>query len=583
MKVNFIDQQKDFYRPWVKFYGKDTPPNLEYSDKTMFGVFYDTATQYSDYNAIDYMEKKITYGELLEEVKRCAVSLAKLGIKKGDRITLCLPNIPQAVISFYATLALGAVANMIHPLSASNEIEYFINVSKSKMLFILDAFYEKTKDLNCETLQKVVTASAADYLSAVKKVGFALTQGRKIPKVGASEKTMTWVGLMKLSEGVETPKIDEHPDNKYSDTAVILYSGGTTGTQKGIMLSHLNFNALAAQTVAHGGPSFKPGDSMLAVLPMFHGFGLGVCIHTSVYKGATMILVPRFNADSFAELIVKKKPTFMAGVPTLYEALLRKDRLAKADFSETKGIFSGGDKLPHDLKVRFDEFLKEKNAKVTLREGYGLTECVTASALNPEGAAYRKGSIGIPYPDTLYKIVELGTTNDVPYGTDGEICIHGPSVMQGYLDDPEETATVLKKHPDGRIWLHTGDLGYIDEDGFVYFKLRIKRMIKTSGYSVYPTQIEEILNAHEAVSMSCVIGVPDDLKIQTIKAFIVLKEGYAPSEEMEKEIMRYCEENIAKYQIPRIIEFRDDLPTTKVGKIAYRVLEEEHLNLAASS
>lgn len=569
--MNFIEAQKDFNRPWIKHYGKNTPANLEYSEKTMYGVFEDTADQYKDYDAIQYMNIKITYGELKDEVLKCANSLKELGIKKGDRITLCLPNIPQAVISFYATQALGAIANMIHPLSSGNEIEYYINFSKSKILFILDSFFDKTKELNCPTLQKIITASPADYLSPVLKAGYAITQGRKNPKV---DRSSDWKALMKLSKGIDTKLVKEHPDNVYSETAVILYSGGTTGTQKGIMLSHLNFNALAAQTVAHGGPTFKAGDTMLAVLPMFHGFGLGVCIHTSIFKGATMILVPRFNADSFAELIVKKSPTFMAGVPTLYEALLRKDRLAKADFSECKGIFSGGDKLPHDVKVRFDELLKEKNAKITLREGYGLTECVTASALTPE-SAYRKGSIGIPYPDTLYKIVVPDTIEEAPAGQDGEICIHGPSVMQGYLDNPEETAKVLRIHADGRIWMHTGDLGYIDEDGFVYFKLRLKRMIKCSGYSVYPTQIEDVLNTHPAVSMSCVIGVPDDLKMEKIKAYIVLKEGYELTEEMRQDIFTYCEDKIAKYAIPKIIEFRESLPLTKVGKVAYKVLEEE--------
>ena len=362
-----------------------------------------------------------------------------------------------------------------------------------------------------------------------------------------------------------------------TETAVILYSGGTTGIQKGIMLSHLNFNALATQTAANGTESINAGDTMLAVLPMFHGFGLGVCIHTAILKGCTIILVPQFNADSFAKLLKKKKPSFIAGVPTLYEALLRNNRLDGVDFSKTKGIFSGGDTLPYYVKFRFDAALMLRGAKITLREGYGLTECVTASALTPS-KEYRKDSVGIPYSDTFYKIVKPGTTEELPANTNGEICISGPSVMNGYLDNEEETSKVLKHHSDGRVWLHTGDLGSMDEDGFIYFKSRIKRMIKCSGYSIYPSQIEKIINSHDAVALSCVIGVHDNYKMNKIKAFIVLKNGLTPTEAIKKSIEDYCKNKIARYSLPKEYEYRNELPLTKVGKVAYTILEEEEMS-----
>lgn len=579
--INFIEENKKINRPWIKYYSDPSLADLYYPDGTMYDVFSETVKNYPEAIALDYMNTKTSYKKLHSEVLRCAKALSENGILPGDRITVCLPNIPQAVIVFYAIIYLGAHANMIHPLSAGNEIEFYVNTSKSKLLFIFDAFYKKASAINCPTLEKIIYAGAAEYLPFPLRLGFSLTKGRKIQKPQTCKDNTfsveSWTDFISKYKKKQIADDFGAKDIKATHTAVILYSGGTTGTQKGIMLSHLNFNALATQTAANGTDSIHPGHTMLAVLPLFHGFGLGVCIHTAIMKGCTIILVPQFNADSFAQLLRKKTPTFVAGVPTLYEALLRNNRLDGVDFSNIKGVFAGGDTLPHDVKIRFDEVLRQRGAKVALREGFGLTECVTASALTPANE-YRKGSVGIPYSDTFYKIVEPGTAKELPANTDGEICISGPSVMNGYLDNKEETDKVLKRHEDGFVWLHTGDLGTMDEDGFIYFKSRIKRMIKCSGYSVYPSQIEEIINAHEAVSISCIIGVHDDYKMNKIKAFIVLKDGLEPTAQIRASIEEHCKNNIARYSLPKEYEYRATLPLTKVGKVAYTVLEKEEMS-----
>ena len=335
----------------------------------------------------------------------------------------------------------------------------------------------------------------------------------------------------------------------------------------------MNFNALAAQIIATN-PFFRPGDRMLAVMPMFHGFGLGVSIHSMLANGGCCILVPRFTAESYAKLLLKYRCNLIAGVPTLYEALLRLPKMKDADLSCLKGVYSGGDSLSVELKKRFDKFLYDHHAVVQVREGYGTTECVTASCLTPSHMA-KEGSIGLPFPDTYYKIVRPGTQEEVPYGEGGEICLSGPTVMLGYMDNPEETAQTLQVHPDGLTWVHTGDLGSMDDDGFIYFKQRIKRMIVTSGYNVYPSQLENVFDAHELVQMSCVIGVPDPLKMQKVKAFIMLKPGVPADQNTKDTLMAYAKKNIAKYALPYDIEFRSELPKTLVGKVAYRVLEEE--------
>ncbi len=321
---------------------------------------------------------------------------------------------------------------------------------------------------------------------------------------------------------------------------------------------------------------FRPGDRMLSAMPLFHGFGLGVCIHTMLSQGGRCILVPRFTAKSYAKQIVKYRCNFIAGVPTLYEALLRLPNMDRADLSCLKGVFSGGDSLSIELKKKFDKFLYDHHATVQVREGYGTTETVTACCLTPPHM-FKEGSIGLPFPDTYIKIVEPGTDKEVPYGEEGEILLAGPTVMKEYIKHPDETAQTLRRHADGLTWVYTGDLGTMDEQGFIYFKGRAKRMIISSGYNVYPGQIENILDAHEYVQMSCVIGVPDAYKMQKVKAFVKLAPEVKPDDKTKKELMDYCRKNIAKYAMPYDIEFREDMPKTLVGKVAYRVLEEAEL------
>ena len=556
--------------PWLASKDPEVPSTLNYSTLSMCGRVEEMVRQYPNYTAYEFMGKTTTYAEMWQKINACAKSLKAIGIREGDKVTICMPNAPQTLCMFYAVNMVGAIANMVHPLSAESEISFYLRDSNSVAAITLDQFYpkfesvRKTVDLPC-----LIVTSVADELKPLLRVGYQLTEGRKNPKVPRGPGVVLWKDFLKRGEHVEIYRIKR----KDTDPAAILYSGGTTGVTKGILLSNRNFNALAAQIVATN-PFFHPGHKMLAIMPMFHGFGLGVSIHSMVANGGHCILIPRFTPQSYAELIKKHKPNLIAGVPSLFEALLRVKEIEGADLSCLKGVFSGGDSMSIELKKKVDDFLKAHNASVQVRQGYGLTECVTASCLTPKDYN-RVGSIGVPFPDTYYKIVKPGTTQELDANLEGEICVSGPSVMLEYVDNPEETHNTLRRHEDGRIWLHTGDLGKMDEDGFVYFSQRIKRMIITSGYNVYPGQLENIIDGHEKVLLSCVIGVKDPYKMQKVKAFVVLRPGYEPSDAVKQEILDYCRQHIAKYAMPYDIEFRSELPKTLVGKVAYRVLEEE--------
>lgn len=560
--------------PWLASRG-DLPATLEYFDGTMYEKVEEIARKHPLNIAIDFMGRPIPYRIMIDQINLCAKSLRVLGIREDDRVTIAMPNCPQAIYMLYAVNLVGAVANMIHPLSAEKEIENYLNMSDSVMVVTLDQFYHKIEAIRKNTkVQNVIIARVKDELTRPIKVGYMLTEGRKIAKIPKDAPVFQWPDFMGLGRHCG---YEYRVPRKSTDPAVILYSGGTTGTTKGIVLTNLNFNALSEQVVSTN-PMFRTGDKMLAAMPLFHGFGLGVCIHTMLAQGGRCILVPRFTPKSYAKLITKYKCNFIAGVPTLFEALLRLPSMDGADLSCLKGVFSGGDSLSVELKKKFDKFLFDHNAKIQVREGYGTTECVTASCLTPP-QMYKEGSIGIPFPDTYYKIVRPDTAEELPYNEEGEILLAGPTVMEGYLDMPDETAMTIREHADGLKWVYTGDLGTMDEEGFIHFRGRAKRMIISSGYNIYPAQIENIFDAHDKVQMSCAIGVPDSYKMQKVKVFIMPKAGVpsteAARESLKSELMEYAGKHIAKYAMPYDIEFRAELPKTLVGKVAYRVLEEE--------
>lgn len=561
----------DVKTPWYA-HSEGVPVHLEYPDCSMVDLVEKNAQEKPEAIAYEFFGVKTNYSQFFAEIKLCAASLLAMGIQPGDKVTICMPNTPQAVVMFYALNYMGAIANMVHPLSGQEEIAFYLNESQSVAALTLAQFYGKFDAIRDKIhIKKLIVTSIGDALKGPIQLGYWATQGRKIPKVPKEDPlVLFWKDFL---QNGRTYVGEVYCKQHANDTAAILYSGGTTGTTKGILLSNLNFNALALQTAAAGN-CLVPGHKMLSIMPIFHGFGLGVCIHTVLVYGCTCILVPQFTVDSYASLLKKHKPNYIAGVPTLFEALLRLKKAENLDLSCLEGIFSGGDSLSIELKHKVDAFLKSHGSNEQIREGYGTTECVTASCLTPK-SSYKEGSIGIPFPDTYYKIVIPSTHDEVPYGQVGEICISGPTVMQGYMNQPKETAQTLQLHEDGMVWLHTGDLGSMDEEGFVYFKQRLKRMIITSGYNVYPSQVENVIDAHEAVLMSTVIGIKDDYKMQRVKAFVVLRPGYEPSEELKQDIREHLKKHVAKYAMPSEIEFRDALPKTLVGKVAYTVLERE--------
>ena len=569
-KEEKLNKKNNIKTPWLKYYKEGVPAHLNYPKGTMVGYFLEAVARYPENIAIEYYGRTYTYRAFYEMIRDTAKSLKSQGVKEGDTIAICMPNTPEAILMFYAANMVGALVSLIHPLSAEKEIQNYINGSGATFLLSLDLVYDKVHNIVDNTcIKKIVIASAGDSLKTIKKFLYKFKNRGTVPKIELTDDIMTWNEFINYGYDYQGEIACLKGAN---DPAVILYSGGTSGDPKGILLTNMNFNALALschKMIEQSGE----GESILAILPIFHGFGLGVCIHTTLGCGMRVVLVPNFNPKDFGKLLHKHKISIVCGVPSLFKSLT-KTSMGKNDLSKLKSAISGGDFMSKDLKNKVDTYFREHGSNAEIRVGYGLTEASAAICVTPTGE-YRESSIGVPFPDTYIKVVRVGTHDEVPYGEDGEICISGPTVMMGYLNNLEETIQTLQIHEDGRTWLHTGDVGSMDKDGFVYFKQRVKRIIISNGYNLYPSYIETIINSHPDVFTSTVIGIPHPKKVQVAKAYIVLKDGVKPSKDVEKSIRLHCEKNLARYSLPAVYEFRESLPKTLVGKVAYRELEKE--------
>jgi long-chain acyl-CoA synthetase len=558
---------------WIKNYDEGFPSSMDYPDKTLYELFREAAIKYPDFTACSFLGTKISFKTMLSLVDQSASALQSIGLQKGDIATICLPNMPQAVVAFYALNRIGVIANMAHPLTPAEEMFHNLQMTKSTALFVLDAFLPKYTEILPKTKNRhTVICSVMDYLSPVKKVGFYLTKGRKIQKI---EKTITMISWKEL---LSNPSINPYIRSiEPGECALYLHSGGTMGNPKTIMLSSLNLNTLALQGPFIVGIKDPAGCSMATILPLFHGFGLCMGMHTMMVNGITAILVPQFSTESLVELLKNEKPNFIAAVPTLLEGIMKNKKIQNQDLSYLKAVFCGGDTLTGELKTRFDQFLADHHAAIQVREGYGLTETVTVCSVNPI-KNNKANTVGLPLADMLMTIVESGTDKELPVGSAGEICVTGPTLMLGYLNDPVATKETVHVHADGRSWVHTGDFGFMDEDGFFHFTQRIKRIIKVSGIPVFPSQIEDVIAKIPGIREVSVIGIPHPYKMQVVKAFVVLDSTLATpvsEEKIREEIQEACMMQLIKHAVPTEIVIKDKLPRTKVGKIDTVALEKE--------
>lgn len=558
-------------RPWLKFYEEEgVPGDIEFPDCSMVDMVIKSAEQWPDNVAYSYYGHKVTFKNFVKKIEKTARALKNYGVKEGDRVTICMPNTPEGITMVYAVNMVGAVCNMVHPLSSEKELEYYIKVADSKYVMVIDAVFDKIyKVRDTANLERIIVVRPSDGLGFLKKKLYRVLHVKKVKLPANDSRVVLWEDFIANSYFYQGKY---HEDRKGSDPAIIMYSGGTTGTPKAVLLSNLNINAESICDCATIRQTV-PGSTVLSILPLFHCFGLGVCIHTPLIKGMGCILIPAFSHKEFADIIRKNEPNFIVGVPTLFEALTN-TKLKDDDLKSVTAVICGGDALNETLRDKVNKYLKEHGSKAKIRVGYGLTEGSGAVCLSPENS-FKDGIIGAPMPNMYFKIIRKDTLDEQPVGKEGEICISGPLVMMGYLGDEAETAQTLRIHEDGKVWLHTGDMGYLGEDGLIYFAQRLKRIIISSGYNIYPTHLESVINSHEAVLTSTVIGVDHPYKGQVAKAFVVLKPGYKASKRIEKEIRELMERNIPIYALPVAYEFRDKLPTTLVGKVAFKKLEEE--------
>ena len=565
--------KKDYAeRPWLKFYEEENvSADIDFPDCSMVDMVIQSAEKWPDNIAYSYYGHKVTYKNFVKKIEKAAKALKNYGVKEGDRVTICMPNTPEGITMVYAVNMVGAVCNMVHPLSSEKELEYYIKVADSKYVLVIDAVFDKIYKLrDTAQLERIIVVRPSDGLGFLKKKLYNTLNIKKVRLPSSDNRVVLWEDFIANSYFYQGNYYEERSGE---DPAVIMYSGGTTGAPKAVLLSNSNINA---ESVCDGAMIRQavPGSTVLSILPIFHCFGLGVCIHTPLSRGMGCILIPAFSHKQFADIIKQNKPSFIAGVPTLFEALIN-TKLKPSDLKSVTAVICGGDALTQTLRGKVNNYLKAHGSNAKIRVGYGLTEGSGAVCLSPE-SSFSDGIIGVPLPGTDIKIVKSNTFTKAATGEEGEICVSGPLVMMGYLGDDAETAQTLRIHPDdGKLWLHTGDLGSLREDGLFYFEQRVKRIIISSGYNIYPTHLESIINSHEAVLASTVIGVDHPYKGQVPKAFIVLKPGYKPSKRLEKEIRELLTRNVPIYALPTAYEFRDELPKTLVGKVAFKKLENE--------
>lgn len=572
--ITKILKKKNEDQPWLAYYSKEDR-EIKFTNKTIYDYLKSCIGQDMDYIALNYFGNRMSYNELFEKIEQASKSLRSLGVKQGDIVSICMPNTPEAVITFYACNNVGAVADMIHPLSSPSEIKTYLNASKSKIIFLIDVDYDKVKDILVETsVYKTVIVSAADSMPLLTSIGYQITRGYKIKKPSfINSDFLTWSDFM--VKGLTYNKVYTHT-MKSKDLAIILHSGGTTGSPKGIMISNFNFNAEAQQDGVNV-YNVRPKEKIMTILPIFHGFGLCVCLHCPLCLKVETILVPEFDGNRFHRMMKNDRPNIIAGVPTLWEAMMDNKKFDNVDLSFLKYVISGGDYLTIPMEERMNNFLRTHGASISISKGYGMTESVAATAYTFDGTN-EPGSIGIPMIGNKFCICNPDTGEILPYGVEGEICVNGPTVMMGYLHNEEETKKVLQKHDDGKIWLHTGDIGYISPDGIIYFTQRLKRMIVSSGFNIYPSVIEETIEKHPKVKKCCVIGIPHQYKMHVAKAFIVLNDNEKSPARLRKELKELCKENLAIYSIPKEFEFRDSLPQTLYKKIDFKQLEKEEMD-----
>ncbi len=555
--------------PFYEFVNPDNELGFDIPDVSMFGMLKISAKSQGEALAIEYFGKKYSYQELLNRIEKVSDAYYKIGVRKGDIVTVLMPNTPEAVFSIYALNRMGAVSNIVHPLSAEDEIKKYLVSCKCKFLLCIDMCIEKVSKIMDETyLEKIVVASAGSSMPSVLKFAYSLKNKYTFPK---EEKYICWQEFIKNANCMSPEYFPTDKENE--EVSVILHSGGTTGTPKDIMLSNKNFNAFGIQAVLTL-RDVNAGDKILGILPIFHGFGLGVCVHVCFCFGACSVLIPLFNAKKFGSILKKYKPTMLFGVPTLYEALLNAKGIENLDFSFLKYAVSGGDTLPKSLEKKVNDFFNAHNSQVRICEGYGMTEGLAALSLSVN-EGYKSGTIGKPLIGNKMCVVEPGTTNVLGANEEGELCVSGPTVMIGYRNNEAETEKTLKKHSDGRMWLHTGDMATIDKNGIVTYKLRIKRMIISSGYNVYPTYIEKTIEEMPEVSKCVAVSIPHQYKKEVAKAYIILEKGYSPDSFTLDKIKNYCKKKLSHYSVPYEYEFVKEFSKTPYGKIDYVRLQNK--------
>lgn len=552
-------------QPWIRHYCSDTPRSLALPHATIPEALAGAVRRFGDAPALDFLGQRATYRELGEAVDRCASGLARLGLRNGDRIAIAMPATLQGVVAFHAACRLGAVPAMLPPLASPAEIAYRLAATRARFAVTVDAAYEHFAAARAGTaLERLVLARIPESLGPLQRLGYWAKHGHAGPSI-PGDPSVSWWKDVAGCDGPPPPPARGDP----GDVAAILFTAGSTGPPKGVLLTHANLLAEALQVGAWVG--LQPGESLLAAAPLHGGFGLGVCVGATLLHGGCCVLVPQQSAAEVARQLRRARPQLLAGTPGLFDALLREPAMRTADLSRLRAALCSSESLQRSVKERFEALVAARGGNVRVLEGYRLTETVSAVTVTPCDE-YREGSIGVPLPDNLVKVVRPGTRDEVDPGSEGELCVSGPSVMRGYLDDPAATAAALRVHADGRTWLHTGDVGRMDYDGFFYFTCRLQRVIRSSGFDVYPTQVEAALASHPAVAEACVVGVPDPSLAARVKAYVVLKPGIDPSLATSEELVSHCRAQLIRGSCPREIEFRSALPHTGTGEVDHRAL-----------